>query len=240
MTIHIDQIDQEMKARASSLPHIAGIVFDMDGLMFDTERLFLQVWNEAGKEWGLGDIFAIGCKILGVSAADSHAVLRSAFPPDVDSEAFLQFFRKKHNEYKATHPTPVKPGLYDLLEYASKKGYRMAVASSTEKRLVSQYLEETKVSGYFEALICGDMVEHSKPDPQIYQLACEALRLPPEQCLALEDSHNGIRSADRAGLWPVMIPDVLPPLEELRPLLFRCLPSLCDVISLLEELPGPI
>lgn len=221
------------------LPLLLGAVFDMDGLMFDTEKMFLHVWVQAGKEWGLGDIFDIGCKSLGVNAVESERLMREALGSRVDMDSFLAYFRRMHTEYRNSHPVPVKPGLYELLEYLKANGYRTAVASSSGRETVLSCLRQTGTESYFDVILCGDMVQRSKPDPQIYQTACEKLGLAPENCLALEDSLNGIRSASGAGLHPVMIPDVVQPTEEIQRLLFRRFSDLSQVIPLLESCPGP-
>ncbi len=224
---------------ANSRPLLLGAVFDMDGLMFDTEKMFLHVWVQAGKEWGLGDIFDIGCKSLGVNAVESERLMREALGSRVDMDRFLACFRRMHTEYRSSHPVPVKPGLYELLEYLKANGYRTAVASSSGRETVFGCLRQTGTGRYFDAVLCGDMVQRSKPDPQIYQTACQSLGLPPENCIALEDSLNGIRSAGSAGLFPVMIPDIVQPTEEIRGLLFRCFSDLSQVIPLLKSCPGP-
>ena len=224
---------------ASFRPLILGAVFDMDGLMFDTESMFLHVWKQAGDDWGLGDISQIGYSMLGVNTAESEKIIRDSLGSKIDVDSFLTYFRKLHTEYRSSHPVPPKPGLYTLLEYLKEHGYRTAVASSSGREMVLHCLRQTDTEKYFDFVLCGDMVSRSKPDPQIYQTACQVLELLPNQCIALEDSLNGIRSASSAGLYPIMVPDLIEPTEEIQKLLFRRLPELSQVIPLLKECPGP-
>ncbi len=134
-----------------------------------------------------------------------------------------------------TKGVPVKDGLYDLLEYLKREKIPCAVASSTSRKNVLHYCDETKVTGYFQKIICGDMVEKSKPDPQIYLTAAREIGMAPEHCMALEDSPNGCLSARRAGMKTVMVPDQVQPDEAMRARLFACVSSLRDVIPLLEN-----
>ena len=216
-------------------PKISGVVFDMDGLMFDTERMFLHVWEESGKAWGIDGILEIGYQLLGVNATDTQELIHRLLPPEVDADAFYAFYKKNHAAYRETHPVVVKPGLYELLHYLRRNGYKTAVASSTSRPIVMDNLCQAQVTDFFDFIICGDMVKHSKPNPEIYAIACRELGLPPTFCLALEDSPNGIRAARGAGMHPVLIPDMIAPSEEIISLSLACLKDLNRVIPLLER-----
>jgi len=109
---------------------------------------------------------------------------------------------------------PVKKGLYTLLEYLKKVNARLAVASSSPKWEVEKHLKDAGIRDYFSVIVCGDMVEKSKPEPEIYLKACELLKVKPQECIALEDSKNGLLSAYRAGCKPIMVPDLWQPDEE--------------------------
>lgn len=217
-------------------PRIEGVVFDMDGLMFDTERVFLDVWEESGRQRNIPDIRKLGYQLLGVSASDTMAMMHKLLPAHVDPEEFYTFYRNNYIEYNKTHPIIMKKGLVELLDYLRANQYKIAVASSTSRPTVMDYLERTKVVGYFDFIICGDMVKHSKPNPEIYTIACREIGLPPANCLALEDSPNGIRAARGAGMHPVLIPDMIEPNEEIIHLSLACVKDLTRVIPLLERI----
>lgn len=212
------------------------VIFDMDGLMFDTENLTHTLWNEIGAEIGFPDLASLMPETMGVRFADSGPIFRRRYGPGFPHEAFVAEYRRRFAEIIEAKGVPVKEGLYDLLEYLKREKIPCAVASSTRRENVLKYCGKTGVTGYFEKIICGDMVEKSKPDPQIYLTAARELGTAPERCMALEDSPNGCLSAFRAGMKTVMVPDLVQPDEAARARLFACVPTLRDVIPLLEKL----
>ncbi|MBQ8555731.1 MAG: HAD-IA family hydrolase [Clostridia bacterium] len=188
-------------------------VFDMDGLMFDTERVFVEAWDYAGEKLGVGKAGFMVMKTLGVNTEGCRRIWRETFG-DYDDEALWRYTKEYLDAYYSKYTVSVKPGLYDLLTYLRRKGYKLAVASSTNRAKVEKHLTSAHVREYFDAVIAGDMVERSKPDPDIYLRACAALGVPPEACYALEDSRNGLLSAHRAGCTPIMVPDLWQPDDE--------------------------
>ena len=119
--------------------------------------------------------------------------------------------------------------IYLLLDYLKNNGYKLAVASSTSKRGVERNLKDAGVLEYFDAVICGDMVEKSKPDPEIYLKACEAIGVEPTEALALEDSRNGLLSAHRAGMKVILVPDLWEADEEINAFLWNMCSDLEEV-----------
>ena len=134
--------------------------------------------------------------------------------------------------YIENNGVPIKPGLYDLLEYLGSSNYKYAVATSATKSRVERYFENAGLSN-IKKIVTGDMIERGKPEPDIYIKACELINLPPDECIALEDSPMGILSASRAGLKPIMIPDLILPDNETKQLLWSLLPDLYSVKDLL-------
>jgi HAD superfamily hydrolase (TIGR01509 family) len=139
------------------------------------------------------------------------------------------------SEYIEKNGVPQKPGLVELLEYLKERQYKIVVATSTDAVRANFYFEKAGLGHYFDSIICGDSVAARKPAPDIYLKACEMIFTAPGECLALEDSPIGILAAHRAGMKPVMIPDLLLPDEETKKLLFAQLSSLVDVIDLLDR-----
>lgn len=210
-------------------------VFDMDGLMFDTERVFVSAWDYAGEKMGIGKAGYMVGKTLGMNAAASYKVWEKEFGESYDNEELRKFTKEFLGNYYANNKVPVKKGLYVLLEYLEKAGYKMAVASSSPRWEVEKYLKEAEIEKYFEGIVCGDMVEKSKPDPEIYLKACELLGCAPGECFALEDSKNGLLSAYRAGCKPVMVPDLWQPDEETEKILYAKFEDLEKVKEFLEN-----
>ena len=187
------------------------VIFDMDGLMFDTERVFIGAWDYAGEKMGFGKAGYMCLRTLGMNTPACEQAWRDEFGADVDVKALWDYSREYLEDYYSKYAVSVKPGLYDLLTYLKCKGYRLAVASSTKREKVEKYLTSANVRQYFDAVICGDMVEKSKPEPDIYLKAAAALGVSPEECCALEDSRNGLLSAYAAGMQAIMVPDLWQP-----------------------------
>lgn len=211
------------------------VVFDMDGLMFDTERLTVSVVAQVEKELGIPGLLSFGRTLVGVNAAVSKRLCFERYGPDFPYDAFIRRKRERTNALIEKNGVPVKPGLMELLRFLKREGIRAAVATSTSRRYALPYLEKAGTTRYFDAVVCGDMLEKSKPDPDIYFKAAAALGVSPAVCMALEDSPNGIRSAHAAGMRTVMVPDLFEPDAQLKELLFACVPTLSDVIRLLRK-----
>jgi HAD superfamily hydrolase (TIGR01509 family) len=213
---------------------IEAVVFDMDGIIFDTESLSAQAWKYAGLEIGR-DVAEMHPQAMGMNADRIKQLFQDTYGDEFPYDVFRQNIIDYTDNYIAKHGLPVKPGLYELLDYLKQNGYKIAAASSTRRDCVMEYFNRAKITEYFDEIICGDMLEKSKPDPDIYLKAAGALKIEPRNCMALEDSPNGLNSAYRAGMKTVMVPDLIRPTPELQKLLFACVPSLNEVIPLLEQ-----
>jgi len=186
-------------------------IFDMDGLMFDTERVFVAAWDYAGEKLGLGKTGYMVMKTMGSNTEGCNRIWRQEFGADFDVAALWDYTREFLEDYYSRHTVTPKKGLYELLAYMKAQGYRLAVASSTKAEKVEHHLRSANVRHYFDAVIGGDMVEKSKPEPDIYLRAAAALGIPPEECYALEDSRNGLLSAHTAGCRVIHVPDLWQP-----------------------------
>lgn len=191
------------------------VIFDMDGLMFDTERVFISAWDYAGEQIGIGKAGYMVYKTLGMNIKASYEVWKKEFGEKYNQEELRRYTREFLKKYYEENIVPVKPGLYVLLEYLKSINCKIALASSSPKWEVEKHLTNAGVKGYFSAIVSGDMIEKSKPEPDIYLKACELLEVKPEDCYALEDSKNGLLSAYRAGCKPIMVPDLWQPDEEI-------------------------
>lgn len=214
---------------------IKGIVFDMDGLMFDTERLAKEAWTHAGTVLGLDITQEMVIKTLGLNTNDTDRVLMEELGEVFD----IMAARKIRTEYVVRsieeNGIPMKSGLPELLEYLKENNYKITVATSSEHEVARYNFRRAGISDFFDQIVCGDMIEQGKPAPDIYLRASEIIGIPPEECLALEDSPIGILAAHRAGLKPVMIPDLKEPDAETTKLLYAKLATLHDVIQLLIQ-----
>ncbi len=186
-------------------------IFDMDGLMFDTERVFIKAWDYAGEKTGIGRAGYMVHKTLGMNIKTAYDVWKEEFGDKYNQEEVRKHSKDFLEKYYHENPTPIKEGLYVLLDYLRGLNCKMAVASSSPRWEVERHLRSANVTDYFVGAACGDMVQNSKPAPDLYLKACEILGASPEACFALEDSKNGLLAAYRAGCKPIMIPDLWQP-----------------------------
>lgn len=187
------------------------VIFDMDGLMFDTERVFVEAWDYAGEKIGIGKAGYMTLKTLGMSASMSRGLWIREFGEKYDEKELRRHTKEFLTKYYAENRVPVKKGLYVLLDYLKTRGCKLAVASSSPGWEVESHLKDAAVFDDFQVIVYGDMVSKSKPEPEIYLKACELLGEQPRECLALEDSRSGILSACRAGCPTIMVPDLWQP-----------------------------
>ncbi len=211
------------------------VIFDMDGLMFDTERLYCQAWDYAGEKAGLGRTGYMVMKTLGTNRETGRAIWRREFGARYHQEEIEGYTKEFFDQYYRTHSLPVKKGLYHLLDYLKERGFRTAVASSTPRDQILKHLKETELTGFFDQIVGGDCVKKSKPDPEIYLHACALLKMEPAHCYALEDSRNGLLAASAAGCRTIMVPDLWQPDEEIRGRVLAILPDLDAVRDYLEH-----
>lgn len=211
------------------------VIFDMDGLMLDTERVARRSWRRAMADLGYSIEDTTYLQIVGRTVHDARAILGAAFGPDFPFDHVYALRQRYYDIDLASHGVPVKPGLFDLLEYLDQHHIPKAVASSTFRKFAEVKLGGAGLSERFDTVVCGDEVANGKPAPDVFLAAAQALAVAPEQCLVLEDSEAGIRAAYSAGALPVMIPDLKQPTPDVIMLAYRVLPDLHAVIPLLDS-----
>ena len=210
-----------------------GIVFDMDGVLFDTECLAVEAYITAGKQLDYAITETLVLRTLGLNTENSRKVYERHFGDKFDAGQVHQTASDWMIDYVDTYGVPLKPGLHKLLDTLDTQGLPAAIATSTSRKKAAFYLHKAGLSDRFAAIITGDMITRGKPEPDIYLKACTKLNISPHTALAVEDSPAGITSAYRAGLKVVMVPDLLQPDEKTSALLFACVPSLNDIAALL-------
>lgn len=215
---------------------IEAIVFDMDGVLFDTENLICQAWIEIAEEIGIDNIQEVLLKCIGRNFAASKAIFVEHYGETEEFEGFRKRADGKVHQIIEENGIPIKEGVHELLEFLKINQYKIGLASSTRKEKVLEHLKRANIEQYFEVVIGGDMVKESKPHPEIYQKACEELGVEPCHALCIEDSPSGIRSAHAAGLKVIMVPDLIEPTEEISILLHKQYISLLEVKDYLAEL----
>lgn len=205
---------------------IKGILFDMDGLILDTEKLYCRFWQEAARILGYPMTMeqALGMRSLNRQAGE--AKLKSYFGEGISYTEVREKRIELMDAFVEKEGVTTKPGIWELLAFLKEKQIRTAIATSSPIGRTKKYLSSVHLENEFDAIVSGYMVEHGKPEPDIYVYAAGQLGLEPENCIVLEDSPAGILAAYRAGCMPVMIPDLDEPDEETRKLLFAQAESL--------------
>ncbi len=194
------------------------VIFDMDGTIFDTERLVLDCWERVGEKHGIPGIREVFMRCIGTNHARTQEIVYGHYGKDFPYEKFSGESSVLFHEIADTEGIPVKPGAAELLKYLSENKVPLGLASSTRLAVVTQELQAAGLYDYFQVVVGGDLLKNSKPAPDIYLMTCGRMGVVPENTYAIEDSYNGIRSAHSAGMRPIMVPDLLPATEEMRDL----------------------
>lgn len=208
-------------------------IFDMDGLLLDTERVCMRVFQEACEVQQLPFYKEVYLTIIGRNAAGIEAIFRKAYGNDLDR--LHQEWRTRYNAVVKHQAIPVKEGVVELLEWLKEQSLPIAVATSTAKDVAKIKLELAGLSKYIDNLTTGCEVSNGKPDPEIYLLAANRLNVEPTKCLAFEDSNNGVRAAVAANMSTYQIPDLVEPCDEVRQFGHSIVPSLHDVLKELKQ-----
>ena len=215
---------------------IRGVLFDMDGVVLDSESLYTRFWMEAAHElgWPMTREQALGMRSL--NRVWGQQYLERCFGPGIDYEAVRAVRIRRMDAWIAQHGAAAKPGIRELLDYLHAHHIPCAITTSSPLDRVQAHLTPLGLFDQFDALCSGRQVEHGKPAPDIYLYGAECLELDPADCLALEDSPAGIESAFRAGCLPVIIPDQDQPDAVTLSRSFAKAAALDDVCGLLEQL----
>jgi len=223
------------RVRIAGERDIEAIVFDMDGLLFDSEKIVQRSWTRVSNEMGLPDVGSHIYNTLGFNAKRRQEYFYNTFGADFPYDDFAQRTRAGFQNIARREGIPLKTGVRELLEFAKGQKLKLAVATSTRQAEATAMLDNEGISCYFDGMVFGDVVKNAKPDPEIFLTACEIIEAAPEDSIALEDSPAGIQSAHAAGMLPIMIPDLVQPKEEIRSLCFRQFKTLKDVQILLQS-----
>lgn len=191
------------------------VIFDMDGVIFDSERMVLVCWERLAEKYHLSRMREAYMPCIGVNDARMKEIMKEFYGRDFPHDAFREEASALFHEMVRQEGLPVKKGVRELLAYLTKRNIPVGLASSTRLALVTEELTAAGLYEYFQAVTGGDQLKRSKPNPDIYLMACEKLGVRPEETYAVEDSYNGIRAAYSAGMMPVMVPDLLQPTEEM-------------------------
>lgn len=217
---------------------IKAVIFDMDGLLLDTEKLLVRFWVQAANEAGFPMTRENALSIRSLHRSFAVPYLRGLFGEDFDYVKIRSRRMELMNEYLKAHPLELKDGANELISYLTENGLMTAVATATDLERTRDYLSRVGLSEKIDRVVCATMVEQGKPKPDIYLYAAKQLGFEPCECVALEDSPNGVRSAASAGCRTIMVPDLTQPDSELSALISAKANSLFDVINIIENQKG--
>jgi len=213
---------------------IDAVIFDMDGVLIDTEKLYRQASFEAAEALGFVMTDEIHRQTVGLPGDVAERLVAERLGPDFPYVEFDARWRT-HLQNTLAGGVPHKPGAADLLIGLVESRMPIAVATSTDRDAAHRHLEKAGLRHHFEVIVTRDDVINAKPAPDPYLLAAERLGVPPRRCLAIEDSHNGVRAAHAAGMQTVMVPDLLPPTPEIEALCVAVLAELGEVDAALAR-----
>ena len=191
-------------------------IFDMDGLIYDTERVFMKFIGEVMAEHGYTLTEAQYIRTLGRSRSDCVAVMKEMFGQDYPSYELSGIARERLNTYALDHPMPEKPGIRELLRMIKVQRIHCCIASSSPKKTVEIYLKTSHLDSYFDFIMSGEQLTHSKPDPEVFLKCLEHYGIAAEDAVVLEDSEPGIQASINAGIPVICIPDMIQPAESLQ------------------------
>lgn len=217
---------------------IKAVVFDMDGVIFDSEKLYRKHWMISAKEYGLDESImqTLLDKIAGATKERNEKLMKSHFGQDFDYMRFREITMNRMDEEIKRDGVELKSGVPELFDYLKSHDYKIGLATSTMRERAEGNLVRAGIIDYFDGIMYGGIVEHGKPAPDIYEHACALLGVAPEEAIGIEDSINGVKSSHAAGLYTIMVIDLIKPTDEVRNIADKIYESLFDVKNYMEKL----
>ena len=187
---------------------IKAVLFDMDGVIFDTEREYLKEWNKIFEKYGYEMKKEIYVSVMGRGRKKVKEIFKENFGDDLPIEEMYIEKDKMLKEAIENNEVPLKQGALELLEFLKKNEYKTALATSAKKDRVKSQVTHAKINNLFDAIVCADDIVNSKPNPEIFLKAAEKVNVKPENCIVIEDSEAGIRAAFNAGMIAFHVKDL--------------------------------
>lgn len=214
---------------------VKGVLFDMDGIVLDTEKLYTRFWQEAAQSLGYPMTYEMGLGMRSLSKEAGERQLKAYLGENVNYHEVRNKRIEMMSAFIEEHGVEMKDGIHELLFFLKEEGIKTAIATSSPLDRTKKYLTQVGLVDEFDELVSGHMVEHGKPEPDIYLYAASKLGLKPEECLVLEDSPTGLLAANQAGCIPIMIPDQDEPDEKIKTLIYAVVENLLAIKCLLNE-----
>ena len=216
---------------------IKAALFDMDGTMYDTERISSAAWVYACSQFGYPMTFEQTFAMHGHNAHDNGILFASWFGDDAPYQEIRDVRSRYMEDYFRKNPVPVKPGLFELFSELRSRNIRITVATGTAREIASGYWESTGVLPWISASVCGNETHKSKPDPEVFLKAAALSQAKPEECIVFEDSRDGVFAARAAGTTVFLIPDTEPVTDDVLEAADYILPSLLEAVPIIHAWP---
>ena len=210
-----------------------GAIFDMDGLMFDTEQIWQNNWQKIAKEMGVKLAEEFKYEICGTNGALMNSIIEKYYGVKDGGPIAADCKQRVHDDLYES--TPEKPGVHEILEFFRDHGVKIAVASSSSEEQIRRNLQNTGTEGFIDAIVSGVGMKRGKPAPDIFLAAAEKIGIDPKECYVFEDAYNGVRAGHAAGCTTIMIPDQVQPDDEIRGLADAVCTSLIEARDLLAS-----
>ena len=210
-----------------------GAIFDMDGTLFDTEKLYRLAWIETADDFGLPRKPEMAPAMSGRGVKKILATIPQYFPEVDANEYFMRVVKRVRKAIE--EKLEIKSGVVEILQYFHENKIPMAIASSSATEDIEKNIKRAGIDKFFSAIVGGDQIENGKPAPDIFQLAAKKINLPPEDCYVFEDSANGIRGAAAAKCAAIMVIDQTPPLPEIRELCTAVFYNMNDALDAIKK-----
>ncbi|MGL5694673.1 MAG: HAD family hydrolase [Peptostreptococcaceae bacterium] len=215
---------------------IKGIIFDMDGVLIDTEKISYKFWVKAFEKFGYEYTMDTHSSIIGRNNESIRNVLSNSFGEDFPLDDIYKHRSEGMIKHLEEEGTPIKLGVCELLDFLQENDYKIAVATSTNRERALQRLESVGINGRFDAMVCGDEVENSKPNPEIFLKAADKLGLSPKECIVIEDSPAGVEAGYNGGMKVINVPDMKEPDDEIIKNTIAICENLLKVRDYLKEI----
>jgi HAD superfamily hydrolase (TIGR01509 family) len=213
---------------------VEAAIFDMDGLLIDTEAVYIEAYHAAAQAIGTKMPLELCHAMIGMPTRECEAMIQHHFGPAFSVEQFQARFNE-HARLMLDADVPVKPGAVELLVWLGERGLPLAIATSSRATTVQRHLGRAGLLGHFKAITTRHDVERGKPHPDVYLEAARRLGVAPERCIAFEDSNVGLTAAHAAGTMAIMVPDIVPPSPEVLAKCLKVVPDLHAALKLLQE-----
>ena len=213
---------------------VKAVIFDLDGTLIDTEKIYRMIWPQAMASLGYVFTEEMYLQLRSLGRPFAPRRFKEWFGEDFDYDNARRVRKGLFDAYVAKNGIQIKKGAIELLDFLHTKNIVTAIATATDLDRAKEYLDMVGLTNHFDRILSATMVDEGKPSPKVYQFACEELGLNPGDCMAVEDAPNGVKSANAAGLKVVMIPDQSEADDDLKTLLYAYLPSLDKIIDIIE------